>query len=43
MQVNLFGLVPVQAFYLPFAYVGLTIFMGGSWKTGVLGILAGHM
>ena len=42
-QVQLFGLVPVQAFYLPFVYVGLTLVLGGNWVNGILGILSGHV
>ena len=42
-QVLLFGLLPVQAFYLPFAYMGITLLLGGNWVNGVLGILSGHV
>ena len=42
-QVSLFGLVTLQAFYLPFVYMGLAVVMGGDWRPSVIGILAGHL
>ncbi len=42
-QVSLMGFVSVQAFYLPFVYVGLALLMGSDWRPTVIGILAGHL
>ena len=42
-QVSLYGLLPVQAFYLPFVYLGLSLVLGGNPMHCVLGILSGHM
>jgi len=42
-QVSLYGLLPVQAFYLPFVYLGLSLVLGGNPIHCVLGILSGHM
>ena len=37
------GLVSLQAFYLPFAMLALSLVMGGDWMSDLLGILAGHL
>lgn len=37
------GLVSIQAFYLPFALMGLSLAMGGDWMSDLLGILVGHL
>jgi hypothetical protein len=42
-QVSLYGLLPVQAFYLPFVYLGLSLVLGGNPIHCILGILSGHM
>lgn len=41
--VNLFGLVKLQSFYVPFAFVGIDILVGKDPVTGIVGILVGHM
>lgn len=35
--------VTLQAFWLPFAMLALSLVMGGSWLSDALGILAGHL
>jgi hypothetical protein len=35
--------VTLQAFYLPFALLGLSLLLGGNWVADLLGILAGHL
>lgn len=42
-QVSIMGLINVQAFYLPFVYVGLAVILGSDWRPSVIGILAGHL
>lgn len=42
-NVSLMGLVSIQAFYLPFALMGLSLAMGGDWMSDLLGILVGHL
>lgn len=42
-NVSLMGLANIQAFYLPFALMGLSLVMGGDWMSDLLGILAGHL
>lgn len=41
-QANIWG-VPVQANYLPFAYLGLTVFMGKPYFDLLHGLLIGHL
>ena len=41
--VSIMGLVSLQAFYLPFAMLALSLVMGGDWLSDLLGILAGHL
>ena len=41
--VSLYGLVTIQAFYLPFAFLFLTVVMGGSPVADLFGIAAGHL
>ena len=35
--------VTLQAFWLPFAMLALSLVMGGNWVSDALGILAGHL
>ena len=42
-NVSIMGLVNLQAFYLPFAMLALSLIMGGDWVSELLGILAGHL
>ncbi len=42
-SVSIMGLVSLQAFYLPFAMLALSLVMGGDWMSDLLGILAGHL
>lgn len=42
-QVSLYGLVTIDAFYLPFAFVFINIIMGGSPVPDLFGIAAGHV
>lgn len=42
-QVSLYGLVTIQAFYLPFAFLFVTVIMGGSPVPDLFGIAAGHL
>lgn len=41
--VSLYGLVTIQAFYLPFAFLFITVVMGGSPVADLFGIAAGHL
>ena len=42
-NVSIMGMVNLQAFYLPFAMLALSLIMGGDWVSELLGILAGHL
>jgi len=42
-EVGFFGVIRFQAMYLPFALLALDVVQGASLKSGLLGILAGHM
>jgi Derlin-2/3 len=42
-NVSLMGVVTIQAFYMPFALLGLSFIMGGNWLSDLLGIFAGHL
>ena len=42
-SVSIMGMVTLQAFYLPFAMLALSLVMGGDWLSDLLGILAGHL
>jgi Derlin-2/3 len=42
-NVSIWGMLNIQAFYLPFALAALDLMMGGNWKADVLGILVGHL
>jgi len=33
----------LQAFYVPFAFLGISLISGNDWVSDVLGILAGHL
>ncbi len=33
----------LQAFYVPFAFLGISLISGNDWLSDVLGILAGHL
>jgi Derlin-2/3 len=41
--ISLFGLIKLQALYLPFAFMGITVLQGGSPFPELLGILVGHL
>ncbi|KAH7616042.1 putative Derlin-1 [Nannochloris sp. 'desiccata'] len=41
--ISLFGIINLQAVYLPFALLALDVVQGGSPKSGIVGILAGHV
>lgn len=41
--VSLFGVVRLQAVYLPFAMLAIDMVQGGSIKPGATGIIAGHI
>lgn len=41
-QANIWG-VPMAAIYLPFAYLALTVFMGGSYMDMLHGLAVGHL
>jgi Derlin-2/3 len=42
-RVSILGLFQVQAFYLPFAFAGITVIMGGSPIPDIVGIVVGHV
>lgn len=42
-QVNIFGLIQFQAFFLPFVQLGLAVLLRSDWRPVVIGILVGHM
>ncbi|DBA75375.1 hypothetical protein WJX77_010985 [Trebouxia sp. C0004] len=42
-SVSIMGLVSVEAFYVPFAFLGISLISGNDWLSDVLGILAGHL
>jgi Derlin-2/3 len=41
-RVSLFGMIQLQSFYLPFAFLALTVVQGGSPIPDLLGIAVGH-
>lgn len=41
-RVSLFGMVQLQSFYLPFAFLAMTVLQGGSPVVDLLGIAIGH-
>jgi Derlin-2/3 len=41
--VNLWGLIKIRAFYLPFAFCGITLLTGGDVAGDICGILAAHL
>jgi Derlin-2/3 len=41
-RVSLFGMVQLRSFYLPFAFLALTVIQGGSPVADLLGIAVGH-
>lgn len=41
--VSLFGLIKLQALYLPFAFLAITLLQGASPKSDIMGILVGHL
>lgn len=42
-QINLYGLVSLKAFYLPWAMLGLDVIFGSPIMPDLLGIIAGHL
>lgn len=42
-QVSIMGLFNIQSFYLPFAFAGITVVMGGSPVLDIIAILVGHL
>ncbi|WCJ42591.1 DERLIN-1 [Euphorbia peplus] len=42
-QINIYGLVTLKAFYLPWAMLGLDVIFGSPIMPDLLGILAGHL
>jgi Derlin-2/3 len=42
-QVSIMGLFTVQSFYLPFAFLGITVVMGGNPMLDIMGIVVGHL
>ena len=42
-NVSIWGIVNIQSFYLPFAFVGLNVLLGGSPVPDVIGICTGHL
>lgn len=43
LPLNLFGVVRLKSLYLPWAYVAMRLFMGGSITEAVIGIAVGHL
>jgi Derlin-2/3 len=41
-RVSLFGMIQLQSFYLPFAFLAMTVLQGGSPVVDLLGIAVGH-
>lgn len=41
-RVSLFGMIQLQSYYLPFAFLVMTVLQGGSPLNDLLGIAAGH-
>ncbi|KAI9191453.1 hypothetical protein LWI28_008634 [Acer negundo] len=42
-QINIYGLVTIQAFYLPWAMLAMDVLFGASLLPDLLGIIAGHL
>lgn len=42
-QCNIYGLVTIKGFYLPFAFIAVSIIISDDWKADFLGLLGGHM
>jgi len=42
-QVSIMGLFQVQSFYLPFAFLAITVVMGGNPVFDIAGIVVGHL
>ncbi|KAK6249009.1 hypothetical protein QUC31_020574 [Theobroma cacao] len=42
-QVNVYGLVALKAFYLPWAMLALDVLFGSPLKPDLMGIIAGHI
>ncbi|PIA42904.1 hypothetical protein AQUCO_02000388v1 [Aquilegia coerulea] len=42
-QINIYGLVTLKAFYLPWAMLGMDVIFGSQLMPNLLGILAGHL
>ncbi|KAL5853458.1 hypothetical protein ACOSQ3_008576 [Xanthoceras sorbifolium] len=42
-QINIYGLVNIQAFYLPWAMLAMDVLFGASLLPDLLGIIAGHL
>ncbi|CAL5096735.1 unnamed protein product [Urochloa decumbens] len=42
-QINMYGLVQLRSFYLPWAMLGLDVIFGSPLLPGLLGIMVGHL
>jgi Derlin-2/3 len=42
-NVSLYGLVTIKAFYLPFAFLAMSVLMGDSYWPDLVGIIVGHI
>jgi len=42
-QINMYGLVQLRSFYLPWAMLGLDVIFGSSLLPGFMGIIVGHL
>ncbi|TVU17119.1 hypothetical protein EJB05_33134, partial [Eragrostis curvula] len=42
-QINIYGLVPLRSFYLPWVMLGLDVIFGSSILPGLMGIMVGHL
>jgi hypothetical protein len=42
-QINMYGLVQLRSFYLPWAMLGLDVIFGSPLLPGFLGIIVGHL
>ncbi|XP_054811232.1 derlin-1.1-like [Prosopis cineraria] len=42
-RINIYGVVSLKGFYLPWAMLGLDLIFGNSLKPGITGMVAGHL
>lgn len=42
-SVSIMGFFSVEAFYVPFAFMGISLISGGNWVSDLLGIIVGHL